>query len=95
LKEGIYIMENPIIHVWITKYALTQGIFEIDATVCTKINKDMIEEVGAGYPTMYHREGEEWHRTKESAIKRAEEMKQAKIKSVKKQLNKLENLKFE
>lgn len=87
-------MKDTIIHVWITKYALTQGIFEIDATVCTDVSNDMIKQVGVSYPTTYHGEGKEWHRTKESAIKKAKEMKEVKIKSVKKQLTKLENLKF-
>ena len=88
-------MKGSAIHVWVTKYALTQGIFEIDATVCRDTNNDMIEEISDHYPATYHGEGKEWHRTKESAIKKAQEMREAKIKSVKKQLVKLENLKFE
>ena len=88
-------MKGSAIHVWITKYALTQGIFEIDATVCSDISNDMIQEIRDRHPATYHGEGKEWHRTKESAIKKAEEMKDTKIKSVKKQLAKLENMKFE
>ena len=55
----------------------------------------MISQMGVQYGTYYHGEGKDWHRTKDSAIKQAEEMKQAKIKSMKKQLDKLENMKFE
>ena len=44
-------MKDTIIHVWITKYALTQGIFEIDATVCTDVSNDMIKQVGVSYPS--------------------------------------------
>ena len=85
-------MENKIIHVWISRYALTQGLFEIDARVCS--SPDMIEKVDiSGFPTYFH--GKEWHRTKEDAIKRAESMKLAKIKNLKKQLEQLEQLKFD
>jgi len=44
---------------------------------------------------MYFGEGKDWHRTKESAIKRAEKMKINKIANVKKQLEKLKEMKFE
>lgn len=77
---------------WITKYALTTGIFEITAE---------ITEDGAAYdmhtsiPTFFHGEGREWHRTKESAIAKAEEMRKKKIASLKKQIEKLEGMKFE
>lgn len=47
------------------------------------------------YPSYYHGEGKEWHRTKKSAIKKAEEMRQKKIDSLKKQVEKLERMMFE
>lgn len=80
--------------VCITKYALTQGIFEIEAERCTDIDNDMIEQTNTRWQTYYHGEGKDWHLTKESAIKKAEEMREKKIKTLKKQLDKLEHLKF-
>ena len=77
--------------VFITKYALTKGIIETEAK---DIGDDMIEIVGK-YPIYYHKDGREWHKTKESAIKKAEEMRQKKIASLKKQIEKLEGMKFE
>ncbi len=77
--------------VWISKYALTQGIFEMDA----KILENMAISTVRDFPTCYHGEGKEWHRTKGEAIKRAEEHRLNKITSLKKQLSKMESLKFD
>ena len=79
--------------VWITKYALTQGIFEKEAEECG-IGQGMIR-TKEQYPSYYHDEGKDWHRSKESAVKRAEEKKKKKISSLKKKLEKLEKMKFE
>lgn len=91
-------MDKKIIKVWISKYALTQGIEEKNAVVCSNINIDMIEIVNTEKHFIgneyYHGEGKEWHKTKEEAIKRAEELRLKKIKSVEKQLEKLKSLKF-
>lgn len=78
--------------VWITKYALTKGIIEME---CVQFGDISVREVGNPFPTYYHGEGDEWHRTKESAIKKAEEMRQKKIESLKKQIKKLEEMRFE
>jgi ketol-acid reductoisomerase len=75
--------------VWITKYALTQGIIETEAER-SKNHEDMIDTGKFGY---YH--GSDWHKTKQEAIKKAEEMKEKKILSLEKQLTKLRILKFE
>jgi len=80
--------------VWVTKYALTQGIFETEVEVCEDININMVKEINVRYPASYHGEGKEWHKTKEEAVKRAESMKEAKIKSLTNQIKKLEALKF-
>ena len=80
--------------VWITKYALTQGIIEDDAEIC--INTDKTGNmISCGIGNYYHGEGKEWHKTKESAIKKSEEMRQKKIESLKKQIEKLERMRFE
>lgn len=77
------------IKVWITKYALTSGILEKDATPCGG-NGDMVQ-VGQQY---FHREGRDWHRTLVSAQKKAEVMRVKKIASYRKIIEKLEKLQF-
>ena len=79
--------------VWISKYALTQGIFETEAEICETF-ADMIKCVGE-WGAFYHGEGKEWHKTKEEAIVKAEEMRLKKIESLKKQIDKLTKMKFE
>ena len=78
--------------VWITKYALTSGIIEINAEIT---DNGSAYDMGTSFPTYYHEEGKEWHRTKESAIAKAEEMRKKKISSLQKQIKKLENINFE
>ena len=78
--------------VWITKYALTSGIKEIE---CEDCENGAVKEIENPFQTFYHGENSEWHRTKESAIKKAEEMRQKKIESLKKQIKKLEEMRFE
>ena len=80
--------------VWITKYALTQGIFEAEASECKGFD-GMIEVANRYSYEFYHGEGKDWCRTKEYAISRAEEMRKKKISSLKAQIEKLENMKFE
>lgn len=77
--------------VWITKYALTRGVFEMEVE---SQSEDGTAVYGKSLNDCYHGEGREWHRTKVSAIKKAEEMRQKKIESLKKQIKKLEQLKF-
>lgn len=87
-------------NVWITKYALTQGIEEIDSNQVKEF-----EITDTGY-LCFRRNGKylyttelyskkEWHQTKEFAVKKAEEMRQKKIESLKKQIKKLEEMRFE
>ena len=87
-------------NVWITKYALTQGIEEIDSN---QVKEFEMTDTGC---LCFRRNGKysfvteiysqkEWYRTKESAIKKAEEMRQKKIASLKKQIEKLEKMRFE
>lgn len=78
--------------IWITKYALTQGIIEAEGEQCG------FEWISAiwdnGYRCGGFKQGE-WFNTKERAIKKAEEMRQEKIESLKKQIKKLEEMRFE
>lgn len=77
--------------VWIVKYALTQGLYEIEGE---EYRKGCISQRNTSLPTLYHGEGKEWCRTKEEAIHAAEEMRQKKIASLEKQIEKLKRMKF-
>lgn len=76
--------------VWITKYALTQGIIEADGVRTSQ--GIYIKNSGLNTDYFY---GSDWYFDKESAIKKAEEMRQKKIASLKKQIEKLEEMRFE
>ena len=80
--------------VWITKYALSLNVFEMEADEPDERAPSMIVGTGAYRLSYFHGEGQEWHRTRDSAISKAEEMRKAKIASLKKQIEKLEKLKF-
>lgn len=75
----------------ITKYALTQGIYEVDGELLHEY--DGIKVKGDCLDSYFY--GKDWWKTKEEAIERAEEMRKLKINSLKKQLKKLEEMKFE
>jgi len=81
--------------VWITKYALTKGIIEAEAKK-TSYDSVLINIKGLDLklPTNWFYQGD-WHTTKEAAIVKAEEMRQKKIKNLRKQLEKLEEIRFE
>lgn len=87
-------MEREIFKAWVTKYALTEGIEFVEAELCANISETMISYGSNGYSAQ-HAHAKDWHRTPEAALARAEEMRKAKIYSVKKRLAKLENMKFE
>ena len=78
--------------VWITKYALTDGIIEADAELC---GLDIISASWDNGTRCNNFKGEEWWSTKKNAIEKAEEMRQKKITSLKKQIEKLEGMRFE
>lgn len=73
--------------VYITKYALTQGIQEEEART-----SHIDSMVSVGKWNHYH--GNDWHRDFDSAKQRAEQMRINKIESVRKSLKKLENMIF-
>lgn len=78
--------------VWITKYALTDGIIEADAELC---GLDIISASWDNGTRCNNFKGEEWWSTKKNAIEKAEEMRQKKIASLKKQIKNLEGMRFE
>lgn len=77
---------------WITKYALTTGVL-----------RKQVESDGVGLAVdrsnrltgYYHGEGRQWHRTRDGAIAKAKELRDAKIKALRKQIAKLEAMTFE
>lgn len=81
---------------WITKYALTKGVFSITAEDCDTSGK-MICDTNSrtGGNAYYHDEGKDWHRTRESAVRRAKEMQKNKIASLKKSIERIRKLDFE
>lgn len=82
--------------VWITKYALTKGIIEAETD---KISNDgychayWIDNAGYKSDSLFN--SRYFEQNKESAIANAEETRQKKIASLKKQIEKLEKMKFE
>jgi hypothetical protein len=86
--------------VWITKYALTEGIIEAEGDIYTGIpNSDMFCCSRIGFFKDYsspnfHGEGREWHRTEEAAKAKANQMVSAKIGSLKKSLAKFMVMEF-
>lgn len=79
--------------VWITKYALTTGIFEVEVHTSDH-SPGMVVADRNTWHEHYHGEGREWHRTWEDAVVRALEMRDAKVKSLRKKLAKLERMEF-
>lgn len=84
--------------VWITKYALTRGIEEITSDDVSRMliekNGDLVMHRKSGmFPARYNTDN--YSLDKESAIKKAEEMRKKKIESLKKQIDKLERIRFE
>lgn len=81
--------------VWITKYALSSGIFEANAEICANISQDMIRLTREGrYEELFHGEGKDWHLTEEGARERLKELKERKVRSLLKQISKIESIKF-
>jgi hypothetical protein len=80
--------------VYITKYALTQGIYKAKVEDC---GGGMVKTPGSfteGGGQCFHGEGRDWHRTREEAVKRANEMRDKRIKSLAKSMKKLERMEF-
>ena len=79
--------------VWITKYALTAGI--IETGVAEEVGDGMIRANIDMASYCFHGEGQEWHKTKESALRRAEIMKANKLDSLRTQIAKVEAINFQ
>ena len=77
--------------VWVTKYALSCGIYEVE--VMAPSGSSTIVRTPSPYVQFFY--SSEWHLTKEAAIHEAEKMCLNKIASLKKQIAKLEKMRFE
>lgn len=74
--------------IWISQYALSEGVIE------TEGETREISMVRLNSGRYVYGEGRNWHRTREGAVARAEEMRKKKISSLRKQLERLEALCF-
>lgn len=82
-------MEEIIITAFVTKYALTRGIVAISSRLT--VGSDLII-TNEKYPQYLHKGS--WFSTEEEAKVDAESRRKKKIASLKKQIEKLEKLKF-
>lgn len=74
--------------VWVTKYALTRGLFEMNAEIIDRGAKHVYAK-GKG-PSGGHIFTREWTKTREEAIEKAEKMKKARITSLKRAITKMQ-----
>lgn len=79
--------------VFVTKYALTAGIQEVEATEASIPGMISVAPVSKG-AFGYNLHKGEWFPTREEAVEDAEKRRNAKIASLKKSLSKLERLSF-
>lgn len=77
---------------YITKYALTAGIEEILVEDCFHISPQMVTRADKPWFGSYFKD--EWHRTRNAAVERAEAMRLKKIKSLEAQIKRLNALSF-
>jgi hypothetical protein len=78
--------------VWITQYALTKGILELEAEVSSASAQMVTSKNENGYVGHFHKP--HWHERKQDAIDFSNGMRLRKIAGLKKQITKLENLTF-
>lgn len=84
-------MQENLVKVWVTKNALTRGIEVVTAEVFEE--SGMIAVYEDRYAYYVH--GNDWHKTPEAAVARAQEMRDARIKSLQRSIAKMEKLKFD
>lgn len=84
-----------MITVFITKYALTRGIFKVDARMAGLDGSQFACYKEAGKFGQSFAHGNDWHFTEEAAKARAEEMRTKKLTSIRKQAIKLMTMTFD
>lgn len=76
---------------YITKYALTQGIFECEVEDCFHISAGMVKSTKSQH-VIFHKG--DWHRSRAEAVAKAEDMRRKKVVSLQASLKKFNDLKF-
>ena len=79
---------------WITKYALTKGVLVLNVEQYGRFGNLVCDPLNRWHDS-YHGEGRDWHRTRESAVKRVAEMRKAEIASLRKQIARLHKAEIE
>lgn len=80
---------------YVTKYALTEGIQPKALKVALTGSGMAVEASDSYHRSTFHGEGRDWHRTLDSAIRRAKVMQQGKIASLRRSLGKIETMEFD
>lgn len=75
---------------WITKYALTDGVFEVDGEAT---QSGCLRYKSGDYYSFVS--GGDWHPTREQAVARAEDMRIRKLKSLDNQIKRVSSLRFD
>lgn len=78
--------------IWVTKYALTAGVFKIDAKLSNTGEMASFKRKEAAFGEYAH--GKDFHLTEDAARLRFEEMRKKKQESLVKQKAKIDNLTF-
>ena len=78
--------------VWITKYALSTGIYTLEVEEPDSKSPGMIFHRFLLHDSYYHGEGRDWHRSQDAAVNKAKAMAAAKVKSLKKSLLQMQAL---
>jgi len=79
--------------IYVTKYALTSGIFSAEAKISDDRKMASYKQPGAYFTETAH--GNDFHLTKEDALSRAEEMRIKKLQSLDKKTKQISAMKFE
>jgi hypothetical protein len=81
--------------VFVTKYALTQGITEAEVDR-SPLHPDMVcsSATKTWDRSYYHGEGKEWHQTRSAAVEQAEKLRLNKIRLLKQRIKQLETMEF-
>jgi len=78
--------------VWVTKYALTQGLFEMNAEI---VNRGELHIYAKGKTPMGRNLfTREWTKTREEAVTKAEAMRTARLKQLKAAIKKMQDKTF-
>lgn len=80
--------------VYVTKYALTRGIYQVEGPV-SKYFQDLFIPNNMAYNASWRElHKDEWHTTKEAAVEKAKAMRDKKIVNLQKQIDRLKSLEF-